>query len=49
MNLDVGAGRGYAPPYAPPRQRKKIIITLDGTGNRFTGAYYTLHATTTTS
>lgn len=37
MNLDVGAGRGYAPPYAPPRQRKKIIITLDGTGNRFTG------------
>ncbi|KAI4112624.1 MAG: hypothetical protein LQ345_006254, partial [Seirophora villosa] len=29
MDLDVGAGRGFAQPYEPPRQRKKIYRMLD--------------------
>ncbi|CAL8575533.1 hypothetical protein XPA_001452 [Xanthoria parietina] len=37
MNFDVGGGRGFAPNYGPRRERKKIILCFDGTGNKFSG------------
>ncbi|KAL8669231.1 MAG: hypothetical protein Q9168_006168 [Polycauliona sp. 1 TL-2023] len=36
-NLDVGGGRGFAPTYGPRRERKKIVLCFDGTGNKFSG------------
>ncbi|KAL8892314.1 MAG: hypothetical protein Q9215_000713 [Flavoplaca cf. flavocitrina] len=47
--LDVGGGRGFAQPYGPRRERKKIILCFDGTGNKFSGVCITYGAVLSSS
>ncbi|KAL8692292.1 MAG: hypothetical protein Q9218_002661 [Villophora microphyllina] len=37
MDSEEGFRRGFAQPYGPRYQRKKIILCFDGTGNKFSG------------